>query len=105
MGRIQISAACGIVLAAALSLFTVACSDYSNPIGPSAISTRPQPVAEPTATGQPPVTFAPPLLPPPPPVVSGQPPMTLPPPSPLPLPNVTLPQPGSAEGAGFSTPR
>jgi hypothetical protein len=105
MGRIQISAVWGIVLAAALSLFTVACSDNPNPIGPSGISTRPQPVEVPTGTGQPPVTFPPPLSPTPPPVVSGQPPMTPPAPSPHPVPNVTLPLPGSAEGGGFSMPR
>jgi hypothetical protein len=97
MGRNQISAASGIVLAVVLSLFTVACSDNSNPVGPSGISSRPESADEPTATGQPPVTFPPPLPPTPPPVAPGQPPMTLPPPSPLPVPNVTPTLPGTAD--------
>ena len=102
MGRIQISAAWGILLAGPLLLFTTACSNDSNPVGPSGISTKSQPVSEPTGTSQPPVTLEPPVSPTPPPVVSGQPPMTLPTPSPLPVPNVTLPQPGSTEGRNVS---
>jgi hypothetical protein len=116
MGCIQISAiqtsdasfrrsASGIVLAVLLLLFTAACSDYSNPVGPSNISTRSQPVEQPTASGQPPVTLPPPPSPVAPPVVPQQPAVSLPVPPPLPMPDVTPSQSATTDGGEFSVSR
>jgi hypothetical protein len=99
----QSTPAGGASLALVLSLALAGCT--SNPVGPSMVSTRPQSVENPVASGQPPVTLMPPVPPVAPPIVPGQPPVAQPAPSLLPMPDVTPSQPGTTEQGEFSVPK
>jgi hypothetical protein len=92
-------------LALVFPVLLAACDSNSNPVGPSRLSTQLEPAQQPTASGQPAVTFPPPLSPTPPLVVSGQPPMTPPAPAPPMMPSVTPSHPGSTAGGQFSVSR